>query len=193
MQEDPLLEQLDWFFTSLHWTTFFPSTIDTTQGKPTSDHVPCVINIKTSIPASKVFRFESYWVAHSGFQQRVEESWSKPTHKNNSVANLNAKFKRLRYDLKYWSKSIFKLTICIQNTNNALLELDIIEDCRPLSLAETNFRKILKQHLARLLDYQNAYWKKRCTIRWTKFGDENTKFFHSIATELHRRNSIAYL
>jgi hypothetical protein len=74
MQEDPLLEQLDWFFTSLHWTTFFPSTIVTTQGKPTSDHVPCVINIKTSIPATKVFIFESYWVAHSGFQQRLEES-----------------------------------------------------------------------------------------------------------------------
>jgi hypothetical protein len=41
MQEDPLLEQLDWFFTSLHWTTSYPSTIVTTQGKPTSDHIPC--------------------------------------------------------------------------------------------------------------------------------------------------------
>jgi exonuclease III len=26
MQENPLLEQLDWFFTSLHWTTSYPST-----------------------------------------------------------------------------------------------------------------------------------------------------------------------
>jgi hypothetical protein len=58
---------------------------------------------------------------------------------------------------------------------------------------EKNFRKILKQHLARLLEYQNAYWKKRCTIRWTKFGDENTKFFHSIATKRHRRNYISTL
>jgi hypothetical protein len=44
-----------------------------------------------------------------------------------------------------------------------------------------------------LLEYQNAYWKKRCTIIWTKFGDENTKFFHSIATERHRRNYISAL
>jgi hypothetical protein len=56
---------------------------------------------------------------------------------------------------------------------------------------EINFRKILKAHLTRLLEYQNAYWKKICTIRWTKFGDENSKFFQSIATERHRRNSIA--
>jgi hypothetical protein len=44
-----------------------------------------------------------------------------------------------------------------------------------------------------LLDYQNQYWKKRCTIRWTKLGDENTRFFHTIATERHRRNSIVVL
>jgi hypothetical protein len=51
----------------------------------------------------------------------------------------------------------------------------------------------LKAHLAKLLDYQNAHWKKRCTIRWTKFGDENTKFFHSMATERYRRNNISAL
>jgi hypothetical protein len=62
-----------------------------------------------------------------------------------------------------------------------------------LSIPEANFRRILKKHLARLLEYQNAYWKKRCTIRWTKFGDENTKFFHTIATERYRRNSIPAL
>jgi hypothetical protein len=62
-----------------------------------------------------------------------------------------------------------------------------------LSTPEANFRRILKKHLARLLEYQNAYWKKRCTIRWTKFGDENTNFFHTVATERHRRNSIPTL
>jgi hypothetical protein len=52
------------------------------------------------------------------------------------------------------------LKICIENTNKALLEIDKLEDCRSLTLAEQNFRKILKVHLARLLEYQNIYWKK---------------------------------
>ena len=39
MQADPLLEQLDWFFTSLHWTSSFPNTVVNPQGKPTSDHI----------------------------------------------------------------------------------------------------------------------------------------------------------
>jgi hypothetical protein len=193
MQDDPLLEQLDWFFTSLHWTNAYPATLVTAQGKPTSDHCPCVVSIQTNIPGSKLFRFENYWAAHPGFHQVVTDSWSKPTHKGNSAANINAKFKRLRYDLKFWSKSISRLSICIENSNKAILELDTMEDCRPLSTPEMNFRIILKKHLCNLLHYQNIYWKKRCTIRWTKFGDENTKFFQAMATERHRKNSIATL
>jgi hypothetical protein len=69
--------------------------------------------------------------------------------------------------------------------------VDNIENTRALFIQEVNFRKTQKTHLVRLLKYQNAYWKKRCTIRWKKFGDENTKNFQSIATERHRRNSIA--
>jgi exonuclease III len=74
MQDDPLLEQLDRFFTSLHWTSSYPSTLVTPQGKPTSDHIPCVITIQTQIPGSKVFRFENYWIAHPGFLQTVSAS-----------------------------------------------------------------------------------------------------------------------
>jgi exonuclease III len=68
MQQDPLLEQLDWIFTSPHWTTSYPATTVMTQGKPTSDHTPCMISIETTIPGSKLFRFESLWAAHPGFQ-----------------------------------------------------------------------------------------------------------------------------
>jgi hypothetical protein len=174
-------------------TSSYPSTLVTPQGKPTSDHVPCVITIQTQIPGSKVFKFENYWIAHLGFLQTVCASWTKPTFKHNSAANINAKFERLRYDLKYWSRSISRLKICIENTNKAIMEIDKLEDIRRLSAPESNVKKILKSHLARLLEYQNIYWKKRCTIRWTKFGDENTKFFHSVATERYRRNNIASL
>jgi hypothetical protein len=171
----------------------YPATTVMTQGKPTSDHTPCMISIETTIPGNKLFRFESYWAAHPGFQQIVSDSWNKPTHKKNSATNQNAKFKWLRYDLKHWSKSISKLSICIENSNQAIAKIDKLEEIRTLSLSlpEVNFRKIMKVHLTRLLSYQNEYWKKRCTIRWTKFGDENTKFFESISSERHIRNSIA--
>ena len=60
MQQDPLLEQLDWFFTSLHWTLAYPNTLVKPLCKLVSDHTPCVVSIETKIPHAKLFRFESY-------------------------------------------------------------------------------------------------------------------------------------
>ena len=73
------------------------------------------------------------------FLEVVAQSWNRPTYKGNSAANLNIKFKRLRYDLRHWSKGISKLKICIDNSNKAIFELDKLEDQRGLTLPESNF------------------------------------------------------
>ena len=71
MQMDALLEQLDWFFTSSNWTQSYPETLVKPLGRPVSNHIPCVITIETNIPKSKLFRFESFWVQHTGFMKVV--------------------------------------------------------------------------------------------------------------------------
>ena len=55
MQHSPLLEQLDWFFTSVPWTTSFPDTLVLPLARTTSDHIPCKISVGTSIPRSAIF------------------------------------------------------------------------------------------------------------------------------------------
>jgi hypothetical protein len=47
--------------------------------------------------------------------------------------------------------------------------------------------------IARLLKNQKDYWKKRYIVRWTKLGDESTKFFHAAATKRYRFNTITSL
>ena len=44
-----------------------------------------------------------------------------------------------------------------------------------------------------LLEAKRKYWRKRASIKWANLGDENTKFFHAIATRNHRHNYIASL
>ena len=75
MQDNPLLEQLDWFFTSVDWITTYPMTGVFPMARTASDHVPCVVTIKTSIPKSKIFHFENYWVELEGFMECVKQSW----------------------------------------------------------------------------------------------------------------------
>jgi endonuclease/exonuclease/phosphatase family metal-dependent hydrolase len=50
MQREPLLEQLDWFFTSANWISEYPHSIVPPLAKIGSDHVPCVVTVDTSIP-----------------------------------------------------------------------------------------------------------------------------------------------
>ena len=86
MQNDPLLEQLDWFFTTPSWTYKFPNTVVLPMAKSSSDHVPCRVVIDTVIPKARIFRFENYWVDNPTFLDCVKKSWSKPSYKKNSAA-----------------------------------------------------------------------------------------------------------
>lgn len=79
---------------------------------------------------------------------------------------ISAKFKNLRRVLKAWHSTLSCLKTSIGNVKMVLSFLEILEECRDLSL--------LKQ--------QRIYWKHRGTIKWVKFGDEDTKFFHANAT-----------
>jgi hypothetical protein len=81
----------------------------------------------------------------------------------------------------------------INNFHCALTLLDSLEDQRPLDRVEFNFRKLVKKHLATLLEAKRVYWKQRATIRWVKFGDENSKLFQAMATISFRRNLIPKL
>lgn len=67
----PLLERLDWFFTSFGWTLNYPNCWGETMTMEVSDHTPCLISISTAIPRSKTFRFENFWMLHDDFLTKV--------------------------------------------------------------------------------------------------------------------------
>lgn len=91
---------------------------------------------------------------------------------------------------KKWSRSISILNKLIYNNNWVLLLMDGLEDQRPLSRLETAFRGLVKSHLASILESKRGYWKQRNTVRWITLGDENSNFFHNMATISHKRNFI---
>lgn len=193
MQENRLLEQLDWFFTSVNWTNAFPNTQVIPLAKITSDHIPCNVIIDNIIPKASIFRFENFWPDMQGFQEVVQFSWGHPSNQPNAVANLSNKLKHLRYRLKNWAKSFSQAKTLIANCNTVILHLDGVEERRPLFNTECNLRNIVKSQLAALLRARNIYWKKRFTENRIKLGDECTKFFHAMATISYRKNSIIQL
>jgi exonuclease III len=113
MQTCPLLEQLDWFFTSANWISDYPNSIVLPLAKKGSDHVPCVVMINTNIPKARIFIFENYWVDLPGFIDCVSESWNKGSRKSYSSAIIADKFKSLWHALKLWHTSLGNLKALI--------------------------------------------------------------------------------
>jgi hypothetical protein len=140
MQQNPLLEKLDWFVTSSSLTASFPSTFVYPLVKPTSDHVPCVISIGTKIPRAQVFRFENYWLQHSDFKNIVQNTWNILVGFTDIAKAMNAKLKNLRRAIKLWEKNLTCLKNLIQRVNAVVELLDNLKEFRTLSLEEWNLR-----------------------------------------------------
>ena len=100
MQDTPLLEKLDWIFTSAEWISTFPNTLATPMTSISSDHLPILISIGSDIPKSQISQFEEYWLDFEGLDDVVSEHWlllAKPT---NSAVDIPARLKSLRKGIK---------------------------------------------------------------------------------------------
>lgn len=153
----------------------------------TSDHVPYVVKINTSIPKRRVFWFENYWMEHPDFLNVVQHAWNIPVAVLDKAKIITTKFKKLRRVLKAWHSTLSNLKTSIANVKLVLSLVEIMEECRDLSLAEWNFKNALMNKLLSLLKQHRLYWKQRGTIKWVKFGDEGNKFFHANATQAWKK------
>ena len=192
-QPNPLLQKIDWIFTSSSWNIRYPDTSAKGFEMTPSDHCPCLVTISTEIPKPKVFRFENYWLHMPGFQQTLNEVWTATIPQMDHAKTITAKFKSLRKALREKQASMVNLKSMISNIKLIILFLDLIEESRDLSLQEWNFRTIIRNKLLMLLEQQKTYWRQRGTIKWVSLGDATTKFFHANATIRMRNNLIKQL
>ena len=51
----------------------------------------------------------------------------------------------------------------------------------------------LQKEITELIDKENRLWFQRAKVTWAKFGDRNSKFFHSHASQRKRKNLIRKL
>jgi hypothetical protein len=100
MQENLLIQQIDWCVTSMNWISDYPNTLLIPMARPTSDHISCMVQIGTDIPKARLFHFENYWMDQSGFLDVVQSTWNSDVRASNSVTRVSAKLKLLRRVLR---------------------------------------------------------------------------------------------
>lgn len=161
MQPSPLLEKLDWVFSSACWINAFPNTTAKALDMVPSDHCPCLVSVSTRIPRSKIFRFENSWLLNPDFQNILNSSWNQTPNQSNSAKSITAKLKGLRKKLREWQTSLTSLKTLITNIRLVIFFLEVLAEYRDLSLEEWNFKEILDRHLLKILEKQKIYWKQR--------------------------------
>lgn len=147
----------------------------------------------SNIPKAKTFRFENFWIEHPGFLDTVGLHWNNSAYHANAAKNLSFKSKQVRAGLKKWNKNLSSLSKLIYSCNWVLLLMDGLEDQRSISRLELSLRILVKNHLNSLLESKRLYWRQRNLVRSATLGDENTHFFHTMATISHKRNFIVSL
>jgi len=80
-QSEPLLEQIDWVFTSVNWISVYPNTLLLPMARPTSEHIPCKIQIGPFLKPK--FSDEIFWIEHPVFFILLDptDKWINWTHR----------------------------------------------------------------------------------------------------------------
>jgi hypothetical protein len=82
---------------------------------------------------------------HEDFVDTVCRSWTSNRKEDTTVKQISKNLKRLRRDLKEWSKNLSKLGQLIRNCNTVIGFLDGLEDVRGLFYPEINLRCVIKK------------------------------------------------
>lgn len=68
--------------------------------------------------------------------------------------------------------------------------IDVIKESRGLNTVEFHQESSLNESLEEIRKQEEVYWKQRSRLQWLKEGDENTKYFHSVANGRKNINFI---
>lgn len=195
MQKTPTLARLDRFLFSTEWDREFPLSKVIALPRVTSDHCPILLTVeKATKRRQKHFRFEEAWLNYEGFLSKVPGWWVEGPTKRSVVLTLTAKLRHYRQRIKEWCSTEF---YSIRNQENYLMEeirlIDVAEEQRPLTEERGKRREELRAKLWGVLKDEDSMWRTRAKRHWLRDGDNNTKYFHSIANGRRRINEIGVI
>ncbi|XP_061349456.1 uncharacterized protein LOC133294726 [Gastrolobium bilobum] len=184
-----LHERLDRGCSNEEWNVLWPNRFISHLPFFNSDHRPLLL-AQSGPPRprehSKPFKFMAAWLTDQDFGRLVMKSWGS----NEEWVPARNNFEK---DATVWHQNVFKRNIQQKNKIYARLRgLDSYMNGRFDHSLEI-LQKNLWKELQAILIKEELTWFQRSRSQWLKYGDRNTRFFHSSTVARRRHNRILTL
>jgi hypothetical protein len=187
-------ERLDRAVASPSWRVRFPG-YKVINGDPEhSDHRPVIVHLEGTTRPVRTGqnnlnkRFEARWLLEDGCEEVVNNAWEVAGARGEE--KVLDKIRVVSRELASWSREV------IGDLQKRIKKLKSeLEDCRHGEVTDASLRKeqALCYRLERVQDQWDTHWKQRAHVTWLQSGDRNTSYFHSVASERKRHNTIKKL
>ncbi|KAK9993931.1 hypothetical protein SO802_023634 [Lithocarpus litseifolius] len=155
-----------------------------------SDHRPICLHFNPNNEAQrwirKPFRFEEMWLADRGCGGKVLRAWHVETQ-GTPMFKVTQKLKKCKKLLNSWSREHFG------NVKNQIVKKkEALWKAEESLVNGGNYDLVvsLSPELNLLLEKESRMWRQRARTQWVAKGDNNTKYFHAVATQRKRLNFI---
>ncbi|XP_020992689.1 uncharacterized protein LOC110278775 [Arachis duranensis] len=183
--DELIQERLDRFLVGVDWQQLYPNATVLRLSESGSDHAPLLLDSNLRTERSKHrFKFQERWCSNDEIRQIVKEVWHEQID-GSAMYILAQKIKRCRHKIVKWQQ---------EHRSNSKVEIDLLQsELEELRLAGIHGGDIISEiedKLEKALQNEESYWKDKSRVKWLKYGDQNTAFFHQKFRNRTRRNRI---
>lgn len=179
-------KRLDRAISECDWRSSFSETYVGNLLRHHSNHYPVLLRCKgvTSDRNTFPFRFQAAWLQHKDFPQVVNSAWIK----GNQVVTKS--LDKAKEDALVFNSEVFgniinkKLTLAarLRGIQRTLERSDILGLLLLEVVLQREYNDVLKQ--------EEMLWYQKSREKWVRFGDRNTRFFHTWTIIRRARNKV---
>ena len=183
--------RLDRFLISSSWGLSLQTLSQWCLPKSLSDHNPVVLTDSSHNWGPIPFKFFNFWLEDPVINREINRSLLSSGNQSSPgsclVDKLELSKHRIQQALRQSKSSLVSNPKILELQIN---KLEIEQEAQPFSEERVTTKLKLQAKIWQAYRLQESKISQKSRVQWLQLGDKNTKFFHIVAANRKRKNSI---